>query len=119
MALVDAIHDQQILELLQTHADEHQSLYRSEQDPKIAPHLVRFVPRSTLLKQLIQRGWGRQWGLYLTSALSLQDLRPLITRPCGSEAEAPQVDAGPDGIDDAGEVEEGLLAAAQLVQSAS
>ena len=91
MALVDAIHDQQILELLQTHTDEHQSLYRSEQDPKIAPHLVRFVPRSALLKQLIKKGWGRQWGLYLTSALSLPDLRQyfrrtlMVTLPDGVE----------------------------------
>jgi len=91
MALIDAIRDREILELLQTHADEHQSLYRSEQDPKIAPHLVRFAPRSALLKQMIQKGWGRQWGLYLTSALSLQDLRQyfrtalMVTMPDGVE----------------------------------
>jgi pSer/pThr/pTyr-binding forkhead associated (FHA) protein len=91
MALIDAIRDREILELLQTHADEHQSLYRSEQDPKIAPHLVRFAPRSALLKQMIQKGWGRQWGLYLTSALSLADLRQyfrtalMVTMPDGVE----------------------------------
>jgi len=91
MALIDAIRDREILELLQTHTDEHQSLYRSEQDPKIAPHLVRFAPRSALLKQMIQKGWGRQWGLYLTSALSLRDLRQyfrtalMVTMPDGVE----------------------------------
>jgi pSer/pThr/pTyr-binding forkhead associated (FHA) protein len=91
MALIDAIRDPGILDLLQRHPDEHQSLYRSEQDPRIAPHLVRFAPRSALLKQMIQKGWGRQWGLYLTSALSLNDLRQyfrtalMVTMPDGAE----------------------------------
>jgi hypothetical protein len=91
MALVDAVRDRGILELLQIHDDEHQSLYRSEQDQRIAPHLVRFAPRSVLLKQMIQKGWGRQWGLYLTSTLSLTDLRQyfrtalMVTMPDGME----------------------------------
>jgi pSer/pThr/pTyr-binding forkhead associated (FHA) protein len=91
MALIDAIRDREILGLLQTHSDEHQSLYRPEQDPQLAPHLVCFAPRSPLLKQMIQKGWGRQWGIYLTSALSLADLRQyfrtalMVTIPDGIE----------------------------------
>ena len=91
MALIDAIRDREILGLLQTHADEHQSLYRREQDPQVAPHLVRFAPRSALLRQMIQKGWARQWGIYLTSTLSLRDLRQyfrtalMVTMPDGVE----------------------------------
>lgn len=91
MALTDAIRDREILALLQTHSDEHQSLYRPEQDPQLAPHLVCFAPRSPLLKQMIQKGWGRQWGIYLTSLLSLADLRQyfrtalMVTMPDGVE----------------------------------
>jgi pSer/pThr/pTyr-binding forkhead associated (FHA) protein len=91
MALIDAIRDREILQLLQTHGDEHQSLYRREQDPQLAPHLVRFAPRSALLRQMILKGWGRQWGLYLTSGLSLADLRQyfrtalMVTMPDGVE----------------------------------
>jgi len=91
MALIDAIRDREILQLLQTHPDEHQSLYRREQDPQLAPHLVRFAPRSALLRQMIQKGWGRQWGIYLTSGLSLRDLRQyfrtalMVTMPDGVE----------------------------------
>ena len=90
-ALIDAIRDREILQLLQTYNDEHQSLYRAEQDPAIAPHLVRFAPQSALLKQMIQKGWGRQWGLYLTSMLSFPDLRRyfrtalMVTMPDGVE----------------------------------
>ena len=91
LALLDAVRDRGIIDLLQAHRDEHQSLYRSEQDPQIAPHLVRFAPQSALLKQMIQKGWGRQWGLYLTSTLSLADLRQyfrtalMVTMPDGME----------------------------------
>jgi pSer/pThr/pTyr-binding forkhead associated (FHA) protein len=91
MALIDAVGDPGILELLQTHGDEHLSLYRSEQDQRVAPYLIRFASRSALLKQMIQRGWGRQWGLYLTSPLSLTDVRQyfrtalMITMPDGME----------------------------------
>jgi pSer/pThr/pTyr-binding forkhead associated (FHA) protein len=91
MALIDAIRDREILQLLQTHGDEHQSLYRREQDPQLAPHLVRFAPRSALLRQMIQKGWGRQWGIFLTSGLSLADLRQyfrtalMVTMPDGVE----------------------------------
>ena len=91
MALIDAIRDREILQLLQAHGDERQSLYRREQDPQLAPHLVRFAPRSALLRQMIQKGWGRQWGIYLTSTLSLAEMRQyfrsalMVTMPDGVE----------------------------------
>src|SRR5207244_970862 len=39
MALIDAVHDAKVLELLQTTREEYQSLYRSEQNSKVAHNL--------------------------------------------------------------------------------
>ena len=75
MALMDAVHDPKVLELLRASREEYQSLYRSEQNPGVAPYLVRLPPRSELLKQMIQRGWGNEWGVYLTCSLSVTELR--------------------------------------------
>jgi hypothetical protein len=91
MALIDAVHDRGILELLRTHGEEHQSLYSNAMNPTIAPQLVRLPPRSQLLKEMIQKGWGREWGVYLTCPLSLSELRQyfrtalLVTMPDGME----------------------------------
>src|SRR5947208_1288786 len=91
MALIDAIHDARVLELLRATREEYQSLYRSDQNPKVAPYLVRLPPRSELLKQMIQRGWGHQWGIYLTCPLSLPELRAhfrtslMVSMPDGME----------------------------------
>jgi pSer/pThr/pTyr-binding forkhead associated (FHA) protein len=91
MALIDAIHDAQVLELLRNTREEYQSLYRSDKNASIAPYLVRLPPRSELLKQMIQRGWGHQWGVYLTSPLSLPELREhfrtslMVSMPDGME----------------------------------
>jgi len=91
MALIDAIHDASVLELLRATREEYQSLYRSDQNASIAPYLVRLPPRSELLKQMIQRGWGHQWGVYLTCPLSLPDLREhfrtslMVSMPDGME----------------------------------
>lgn len=91
MALVDAVHDERVLELLRNTREEYQSLYRPEQNPRIAPYLVRLPPRSEFLKQMIQRGWGHQWGVYLTCQLSLAELRQyfrtslMVAMPDGME----------------------------------
>jgi len=91
MALVDAVHDARVLELLKTTREQYQSLYRSEQYASVAPYLVRLPPRSELLKQMIQKGWGHQWGVYLTCPLSLTELREyfrtslMVSMPDGME----------------------------------
>jgi pSer/pThr/pTyr-binding forkhead associated (FHA) protein len=75
MALVDATRDKHVLELLESSGEEYYSLYRSEQNAALAPHLVRLPPQSTLLRQMIEEGWGRSWGLYLTCNASPIELR--------------------------------------------
>jgi pSer/pThr/pTyr-binding forkhead associated (FHA) protein len=91
MALIDATHDARVLELLRGAREESQSLYRGEQNAAIAPYLVHLPPRSELLKQMIQKGWGHEWGVYLTCALPLAELRAyfrtslMVTMPDGME----------------------------------
>jgi len=36
---------------------------------------VRLPKESTLLETLVRQGWGKNWGVYLTSDQSLEELR--------------------------------------------
>lgn len=91
MALVDATRDKHVLDLLRNSGEEYRSLYREEQNAAVAPHLVRLPPQSTLLRQMIEEGWGRSWGVYLTSSSTLLELRDyfrnalMVTMPDGME----------------------------------
>ena len=91
MALVDAVRDARVLDLLRGAKEENQSLYRRDRNAAIAPYLVRLPPRSKLLKQMIQLGWGHGWGVYLSCPLSLPDLREyfrtslMLSMPDGTE----------------------------------
>lgn len=75
LALLDATHERKVLELLSNSGEEFQSLYKDAGSAAIAPHLVRLPPQSQLLKQMVQEGWGRSWGVYLTCRLPLAQLR--------------------------------------------
>jgi pSer/pThr/pTyr-binding forkhead associated (FHA) protein len=91
LALLDAVRDTKVLELLKASREEYQSLYGTNQNPAIAPYLVRLPPRSELLKQMIQLGWGHEWGVYLTCPASVGELRQyfrtslMVTLPDGVE----------------------------------
>ena len=91
MALVDATHDPRVLEVLRASGEEYKSLYRGDQNAAIAPYLVRLAPRSELLKKMIKEGWGKNWGVYLTCPLALNELRDhlrqslMVTMPDGME----------------------------------
>ena len=75
LALLDGAHDSSVLELLKTQGEPFVSLYRPEQKATVVPYLVAIPPRSNLLKEMIRRGWGHEWGVYLTCSLSLSELR--------------------------------------------
>jgi hypothetical protein len=75
LGLLDATHERKVLELLSNSGEEFQSLYRDAGSAAIAPYLVSLPPQSHLLKQMVQEGWGRTWGVYLTCRLPLTQLR--------------------------------------------
>ena len=77
-AILDAAHDIRILALLLHHKEECQSLYEGPQGLKlaqVAPYLVRLQKDSKLLETLVKEGWGKNWGVYLTSPSDLHEVR--------------------------------------------
>jgi hypothetical protein len=75
MALLDATHQRNLLELLTESGEEFQSLYQDPKSAAVAPYLVRLPPKSRLLRQMVHDGWGHGWGVYLTCRLPLAQLR--------------------------------------------
>jgi pSer/pThr/pTyr-binding forkhead associated (FHA) protein len=80
LALLDATQDKKVLTLLQESGEEFQSLYNNPQSASIAPYLVSFSTDSTLLRKMINQGWGHCWGVYLTCSFPLAQLRDYFRR---------------------------------------
>jgi pSer/pThr/pTyr-binding forkhead associated (FHA) protein len=78
-AILDAARDDRILELLREAPEEYRSLYEGIQGEAlahVAPYLVGpMTPDSPLLTALVREGWGKRWGIYMTSRLPFKDLR--------------------------------------------
>jgi len=77
-AILDAARDIRILALLVHYKEECQSLYEGAEGAKlaqVAPYLVRLLPGSKLLEALVKEGWGKSWGVYLSCASNLQEVR--------------------------------------------
>jgi pSer/pThr/pTyr-binding forkhead associated (FHA) protein len=82
-AVLDSARDPRILELLRESVEEHHSLYdgvEGETMAHVAPYLVRLAPDSRLLTALVREGWGRRWGIYLTSPQSFASVRRHLRR---------------------------------------
>ncbi len=82
-AVLDAARDDRILELLPRSGEDFESLYdgvRGEALAEVAPYLVRFSPGSPLLESLVLEGWGLAWGVYLTWAGPMKELRRHLRR---------------------------------------
>ena len=76
--LIDAAQDPEILALIQEGGCPFESLYQGESAivmASVAPYLVQFSPESLLLDELVSRGWGNNWGMYLRSHGSLTEVR--------------------------------------------
>lgn len=76
--LIDAAQDPEILALIREGDCRFESLYQGESAivmASVAPYLVELDPARGLLGTLIERGWGRNWGLYLRSRLPLAEMR--------------------------------------------
>ena len=81
--LIDAAQDPEILALIQEGNCPFESLYQGESAlvmASVAPYLIQLAPNTTLLETLIVRGWGKNWGIYIRSRMSLPDLRRHLRR---------------------------------------
>lgn len=77
-AVLDTARDERVLVLLRESIDEHASLYEGQEGhvlADVAPYLVRFAPESRLLRALVEEGWGRGWGIFLTAPMGLREVR--------------------------------------------
>jgi hypothetical protein len=89
-AVLDAARDEQVLELLRSSGEEFQSLYEgapAEELETAAPYLVRLPSGSKLLQALATQGWGRSWGVFLTSPQPFKDVRKHLRRFLKVESE--------------------------------
>lgn len=77
-AVLDAARDERVLELLREAVDDHRSLYEGVKGEALAteaPYLVCFRRDSGLLDRLVMEGWGRSWGVFVTSRQSFKMVR--------------------------------------------
>jgi Domain of unknown function (DUF4123)/Inner membrane component of T3SS, cytoplasmic domain len=78
-ALLDAARDPRVLELLRASRAESQSLYEGPEGEALAryaPYLVRMAGAGAgLLGELVGEGWGKAWGVYLTSRAPFAEVR--------------------------------------------
>jgi len=77
-AILDAARDPAILELLNTLRPEHASLFAGESGEKLrafGPLLAAVAPESPLLTSLVRDGWGKAWGVFLTSRQPFDGIR--------------------------------------------
>ena len=77
-AVLDAARESRVLRILQRSNHEYESLYEGPQGQElaeVAPYLVRLPARSQVLEQLVRGGWGKSWGIFLTSTLPFKETR--------------------------------------------
>ncbi len=82
-AVLDAARDDRILEILRESAEPHRSLYegiKGDALSEVAPHLASTPPGSRLLRRLVLEGWGKRWGIWLTSARPFKEVRTHLRR---------------------------------------
>jgi pSer/pThr/pTyr-binding forkhead associated (FHA) protein len=78
-AILDAARDPVILaRLLLDCKEEYQSLYEGDEGVKLAafaPYLVALPRGSTFLETIVRDGWGKSWGVFLTSDRPFREVR--------------------------------------------
>ena len=82
-AVLDAARNNRILELLRESVEEHRSLYEGVKGDVLedkAPYLVRLPKGTRLLRKLVAEGWGKRWGIYLTSKRPFREVRMHLRR---------------------------------------
>jgi pSer/pThr/pTyr-binding forkhead associated (FHA) protein len=82
-AVLDAARDPRILEVLRESAEPYRSLYegiQAEGLAQVAPYLVGLPRGCRLLERLVREGWGKRWGIYLTSKRPFREVRTELRR---------------------------------------
>lgn len=94
-ALLDAAAEPSVLKVLVESKEEYQSLYEGPSGAQLthfAPYLVKLPPESKLLETLMNEGWGKSWGVYLTCDQPPEEVRRhfrhflMVKMPDGKQA---------------------------------
>lgn len=76
-AVLDAARDPRVLPLLRE-LGGHRSLHDGEEAEEladVAPYLIELPPGRPHLERVVAEGWGRAWGIFLTSGASAELVR--------------------------------------------
>lgn len=77
-ALLDAACEPSVLKVLFEAKERHLSLFEGPQGAQLAhfaPYLVRLPAESPFITTLVEQGWGKNWGVFVTCAEPLEALR--------------------------------------------
>jgi hypothetical protein len=77
-ALVDAAQDAELYPAIRECDADWVCLYRGDAAVRLAeaaPYLVELHPDSRFTRWFLERGWGRQWGVFLTSNATIERLQ--------------------------------------------
>lgn len=81
--VLDAARESWILHLVAAVAEDAQSLYEGEEGEElfdVAPYLVSLPKDGWALARLVDEGWGRGWGIFLTSKRPFKEVRRHLRR---------------------------------------
>jgi hypothetical protein len=82
-AILDGASIPDLLDMLYQHYPEFVCLYRGELDPdiaEVAPYLVRLEQKTPVTDWLLTRGWGKHWGIFVTTKSDLTAVRQHFRR---------------------------------------
>lgn len=77
-AIVDGARDHRIYRAVSETGLPKKCLFAGKLDPALqraAPYLVELSPESSFVQHLLERGWGRAWGIFVVSSAPLEELR--------------------------------------------
>ncbi len=82
-AVLDAARDPLVLARISHCSEQHQSLYEGAQGDQlaaVAPYLLALPDGSSALPEIVRDGWGRSWGVYLTTVQPFAEVRKHLRR---------------------------------------
>jgi hypothetical protein len=77
-ALLDAARDPRVFAEVSTSGLPHECLFAGKVPrtlAKAAPYIVELDPRAGFTRRLLEQGWGRSWGVFVSSDARLEELR--------------------------------------------
>jgi Domain of unknown function (DUF4123) len=76
--VIDAARDPDVLPMLKSSGVEHGSLYEGDEGEQLSaygPWLAKLPADHPFLEELVGLGWGKSWGVFLTSHVAYPELR--------------------------------------------